>query len=183
MALVTHPFTVVSENPPGTRVALTSAKVYVIRVSDLVEVYGTAAAKILIPQLSVGYHGLVSPAVFTGGIAYRSIYEITKTNGTIVRPESEWIAQNPTAPGAVSTIWTYAGWELESGYAAQRVMLIQHRSEVRARMSGAHAGDGHSYDPDTLNRYLENLDKQLERLDELTGDASPTRSLATFQGA
>ena len=173
---VTHRFQLI-HTVEGVRTDVTLAEVYVTRVSDGVEVYGTAAARIPVPRVSAGYY-LLDGGAFTEGVAYKTWWRTTKTSGAIVQQEREWTAQAASvAPGAVSTIWAYALWEEQSGYPAQRTMLIQHRGEVRRRITGAHAGDGHSYSAADLIAYMGTLDNELRRLDELIGDDRPAVSL------
>lgn len=60
--------------------ALTDAQsvtVYVRRVSDNVEVYGTAASPIALTRTSLGVYDLTSGAVFADATAYRSNYALT----------------------------------------------------------------------------------------------------------
>ncbi len=68
--------------------------------------------------------------------------------------------------------WTYADWEEQATYAAQRARLIQFRTELRNAIVAKKGADGVLYDPITVEMLLALTDKDLVRLNALVDAGS-----------
>lgn len=93
--------------------ALTDAQsvtVYVVRVSDGVEVYGTAASPVALTRTSLGVYDLTSGVVFADATAYRSHYALLGVGETTPDTWTEdWNSGSPSAlRSLVPAAWAYA---------------------------------------------------------------------------
>jgi uncharacterized small protein (DUF1192 family) len=84
--------------------------------------------------------------------------EITFTDGV---PVSGITAAAPN--------WAYAGWRRESGFTAQRDMLILHMEEIEQRIVESTSGGNQSVSTDTLSNRIQYLQSELQKLERAIG--------------
>lgn len=86
---VAHSFHV-ENRVSGALTDATSVSVYVVRISDLVEVYGTAGAPIALTRTSLGVYDYTSGAVFADDTDHRSHYTLTPVGGSAIAWTEDW---------------------------------------------------------------------------------------------